>query len=185
MTGPNFTKGPDTCVGKQISVNGTCTVVVKFAATPTQIGAPRAGTLTVKAGGAAPVATFSLTGTPALAVVTVSAPAPALTSGSATATVKNGVITVSNATGNYPLTFAAKNAFAVNKAGAAGGTFTLTAPSSGTPCAPNGVVKPGASCTIGIKYNNPAKSAANAKAVVVLNYSGAAKSTTSINVNAN
>ena len=102
------------------------------------------------------------------AVVSISAPSPALTSAPANTSTKNGTITVSN-TGTGRLTLSAAPTI-TKTAGAAASTFAIT----GGTCTTNTVLAPGGTCTIKVRYT-PANTAM-ATAHVTLTDSGALKS---------
>jgi Abnormal spindle-like microcephaly-assoc'd, ASPM-SPD-2-Hydin len=124
---------------------------------------------------------FRVTG----ATVGFGGPAPALTTGTPNTTTKTGTITVSNtATGANagPLTLTAAPSIAKN--GTAGGTFTIVAPASGTPCATGVVLNPGSNCTIGVQYA-PGTSTATATATVTVTDQGAATASQSTTFSGN
>ena len=157
-----------------LAAGASCTVSVQFR--PTSTGA-KTGTLNVTVGGVAggpfPAALTGTGTTPALAVVSFSAPSPAMTTNPATRAVKKSTITVTN-TGTGSLTLTAAPTVTINSGT---GIFAIIAPASGTQCVSGTVVAPSATCTIGVQYTPPGTGNAGSTGHVTLTDTGAATAT--------
>jgi len=152
ITGTNFTTngGDIVTVGGGVGVVGvtvvnstTITATFNIASVPglgarnVQVTTP-GGTSAINAGDV-----FTVRG----ATVSVSAPAPSMTTGVANTNVKNSIITVSNAAAaTAPLTLTANPTIVVTTVGA--GSFSIT----GGTCVNGAIINPGSNCTINVQY---------------------------------
>ena len=153
-----------------------CIIIVQFKPLTAQGAGAKPATLSVT--DSAGTQTSILNGTDARATVTFSGPVPALTTGTANTTTKNGVITVSNAAAaTAPLTLTAAPTIA--KVGAAGGAFSIQA---GGTCVSGAPVNPGGSCTINVQYV-PGTSTATATANVRITGTGLGNAATQTSAN--
>jgi hypothetical protein len=176
LTGTNFTTTGTTVAisGNGGVAAGTITVVnsTTITTTITIAAASALGARTVSVttpGGTTNTVTFTVTG----AVATFSGPTPALTTGTANGTTKNGVETVANtATGANagPLTLTAAPTIARQT-----GTGTFSIVSGGT-CVSGAVVNPGSSCTINVRYVPPTTGSLTSTANVSIAGTGLATS---------
>ena len=184
ITGTNFTTngGDIVTVGGGVGVVGvtvvnstTITATFNIASVPglgarnVQVTTP-GGTSAINAGDV-----FTVQG----ATVSVSAPAPSMITGVANTTVKNSIITVSNAAAaTAPLTLTAAPTIVVTTAGA--GSFSIT----GGTCVNGAIINPGSNCTINVRYT-PTGTATSTAHVSLANTGASANPFNGPNFNAN
>ena len=177
------TCGPAT-VGQVVATTtlapgATCVTYVQFK--PLTVEALGTKTAALSITDLAGTQTSALNGTDIRATVTFTGPTPALTTTTADATMKNGVVTVSNAAAaTGPLTLTAVPT--ITKVGAAGGTFSIQ---PGGTCVSGVTITASGSCTINVRYAPTSTATATANVTITGMGLGNATTQTSGNFTAN